>query len=86
MILEDILIPQASAQLSRFAYVPRNYISTSQTHEMIERALESGQGARSLKREVNKLFADLEFDFEVVGEIKNLPLVINNKGVDNGAT
>lgn len=77
-ILEDIVIPQKITQLSRFVYVPKNFVKPRQKKVMIERALESGQGARSLKREVNALFADLEFNFEVVGDIKLLPKEVKN--------
>ena len=71
-ILENIIIPQKVEQLSRFVYVPKKFVKPRQKKAMIERALESGQGARSLKREVNALFADLEFNFEVVEDIKLL--------------
>lgn len=78
-ILEDIIIPQKIAQLKKFVYVPKNFVKPRQKKAMIERALESGQGARSLKREVNALFADLEFNFEVVEDVKLLPKEVKNE-------
>lgn len=77
-ILEKTIIPQKIKQLKRFMYIPDNFITKKQKKDMVNRALESGQGARSLKREVNHLFADLEFDFEVVEETKLLTKEVKN--------
>jgi len=72
-ILEKTIIPQKIKQLKRFMYIPKDYITKIQKRDMVDRALESGQGARSLKREVNNVFSDLEFNFEVIEETKLLP-------------
>lgn len=63
-ILYDAVLPEKIKQLERFMQIPEDIISEEQEKSMIERALSSGQGARSLKREVNNLFADLEFNYE----------------------
>ena len=63
-ILHDTILPVKRQSLARFMYIPEDIISKEQEKDMIERALKSGQGARSLKREVNSLFADLEFTYE----------------------
>jgi ATP-dependent protease Clp ATPase subunit len=39
---------------------------------MCKKALKSGQGVRSLKRELDKMFIDKEFDFEDREEMKQL--------------
>ena len=71
-ILRQTIIPNKIKQLSKFMDVDRNTITHEQVHNLVERAMESGQGARSLKREVEKIFSDLEFNFEVIEDVKML--------------
>ena len=75
-ILEKTILPQKIGQLSKFMYMKDGFISKEEKKGMIETALDSGQGARSLKREVDKVFSDLEFDYEVVEESKQLILQV----------
>lgn len=71
-ILRQTIIPNKINQLSKFMDVNENTITNEQVHNIIEKAMASGQGARSLKREVEGIFSDLEFNFEVVEEVKLL--------------
>jgi ATP-dependent Clp protease ATP-binding subunit ClpX len=72
-ILNKVVLPNKVKQLSKFMQIPKTILTKEQEKGIIDRALESGQGARSLKREVNAIFSDLEFDYEVVEDIKLLP-------------
>lgn len=67
-ILNKVLLPGKIAQLSKFVNVNEDVVTKDKEKEIIESALVSGQGVRALKRELDTIFADIEFDFEVVPE------------------
>lgn len=63
-ILVKVLLPETVGLFRDGLGMPLPKLSDKQADEMIERSLDSGQGVRFLKREVNKLFMDYEFGFE----------------------
>lgn len=65
-ILNKVLLPGKIAQLSKFVEIKDNIVTKEMEKEMIDKALVSGQGVRALKRELDTIFSDIEFDFEVV--------------------
>lgn len=64
-ILESILIPKKEDELLYFNQVGLA-LNATEIDAMVEKALKSGQGIRSLKRELDKRTADLEFYYEDV--------------------
>jgi len=62
-ILLDLLIPAKRRELQYFNY-PDFDVPVEIACEMVETALKSGQGIRSLKRELNKYTLELEFNYE----------------------
>jgi ATP-dependent Clp protease ATP-binding subunit ClpX len=71
-ILRKTIIPNKIDQLSKFMDVNDTAITDDMIDELINNALESGQGARSLKRGVERVFSEMEFNFEVVEDMKLL--------------
>lgn len=75
-ILHTMLLPQRLAQLSLIGVDGEGAVSVSVQDTIIEEALTSGQGVRSLKRSLNLLFNELEFNYEenLGEEVKQLQL------------
>jgi ATP-dependent Clp protease ATP-binding subunit ClpX len=69
-ILDETIIPQKIDQLRLFMNVDNMSITNDQRNKLVETAMESGQGARSLKRGVEDILTDLEFNYEVVDDVK----------------
>lgn len=64
-ILENILLPKKQDELVYYNNIEFN-ITIQQKEQIIDIAHKSGQGVRSLKREIDKLFTDLQFYYEDV--------------------
>ncbi|MCK4518176.1 AAA family ATPase [Candidatus Babeliales bacterium] len=62
-ILKTILIPAKSKELELFGYKDYKF-SRKELKDIVDQAIKSKQGVRSLKRELNSLVLELEFGFE----------------------
>lgn len=63
-ILDTLLLPNKLKELSHFIDNPIAAITDTMKQEMVEEALNSGQGVRYLKRHLNDMFLDIEFGYE----------------------
>lgn len=63
-ILDDVLLPEKLSQLSAFISNPTKAITNTMKDEIIEEALASEQGVRYMKRKLNTMFLDMEFEYE----------------------
>lgn len=64
-ILSDLLMPKKIEELLYYNCTDFR-LSQEQTEMIINKAFKSGQGVRSLKRELNKLVSEIEFFYEEV--------------------
>ena len=71
-ILHEMLIPERLAQLQLMGVDASSAVNAEVEDTMIEEALESGQGVRSLKRGLTTLFNEVEFNYE---QMQDLPLL-----------
>ena len=63
-ILETLLVPEKMEQMAALGINADNVLDNELRESIIKIALESGMGVRSLKRELNMIFNDLEFNYE----------------------
>jgi len=71
-ILETLIIPNKLQDISHFTSNGIDMFTEAFKDKLIKDALDSGQGVRYLKRKINDMFLDLEFEYES----KQLPAVI----------
>ena len=77
-VLQDILIPRKLEELIYFNCVDFE-LSNKDIDVLIKKAMKSGQGIRFLKRELDKLLLDIEFNYE---NVTNHRLLLHNL-IDN---
>jgi len=62
-ILLDKILPKKQMDMAAFGIFNIN-ITDEQLDNIVDRAMKSNQGVRSLQRQLDKIFLDIEFDFE----------------------
>ncbi len=65
VILEQILVPKKQEVLLYYNQ-PNFRLKHHEAAAIVDRAFNSGQGIRAMKRELDKITADLEFEYEEV--------------------
>lgn len=65
-ILEQILIPQSLKTLAYLGVNALEHLTDAVKDSIIEEAYRSGQGVRSMKRSLNNVLNELEFNYEVL--------------------
>ena len=72
-ILNTVLLPAKVKELSLMGITVPDRLDRETESRIIKISMDSEQGVRSLKRELTKIFNDLEFSYEERGEILLLP-------------
>lgn len=74
-IAENYVLPQKNRELSLYYRYTDDLLSNEEIESLVERVYKSGLGVRGIKREVDKMVLEKEFNYETLTDVLLLPTI-----------